>query len=962
MSAKGTPERPARLTPVAPFFESVGGPHRPGSWNGPFEVAVLVTFGALPLVWDACYAVGAPARADQVVRTAFYLAIALVIVRLALPEGSRRTTELPRRLRHTSDLLAGALVALGTEAVGLHWILFSDAVPVLRHDWTWPVSSLELRDLGTLATESWVPDGLGSPKAFPTLYVMDVPLAFLARAFDAHAVLMFALLATALLAGLGLTLLLHRTFGIGLAATLAAIVAYVGSPFAFDELVAGHLPNLLGFALLPFVPLGAVALAGAAFADRRAVAALGLGLGLVVALSAAQIQYVVFDAAAGALAFLARPVPRGRVALAACTAALVVAAAHGQSFAHLIAPGAHGARAAGASPLEWFFTLSKPAPPTLAQSGYIGGYADANRLLPPSAQIAVLSTAAWFVAGFALARGRRAGIFFVALLLAGVVGATGVYGPFAALKLVLTNVRAMTALREAYNWQCLTTLGIVGCLALALEASVLGSARTARWAARGVRSASWALVLIGAYATLSGASAQELHVKVEGPGEAAARAVIAADPSDARVAMLPLIEPIRQDGFTYGGSEPYWAGFGGHPVVTEFDPDPAFATAALLLDEPDPEPGLRLLGRLGVKYLVFRNDLVSDLPQYWFPELFPADWSTREAYPRLQASPSVRVRSHDPLVDVYELATYRAPLSLARHGEPCAGSPALLALAAWPGAIGACPRTPVGAASRDADVRRVPLSGDPATFDPAKAWISSTKLFSLGAAFAAADGAVATTGATLGIQAFPARGGDDVAVPCVALHAPLAAIDGGAFRPLRCGGDLDGNVAWTYFRRAAHDKNTLVLVGRGGDALVGPLATGADLEANAGAARTPYAVPELSTPAQTLAYRRIAPDRLVGNVVAPAGATLLFSDAYDDRWRLHLADGTSLAPTRANGLEAAFALPPGEHAFTLAFEPSRADAALDAMQGATWPLAALAAGALAVAARRSRVSARRGAP
>lgn len=116
-------------------------------------------------------------------------------------------------------------------------------IPVLRHDWAWPLDANGFVDLFVSSTSGWSSGGFGHPSAAPTGYLVGPMLAVLGLILGSRVALTVFLFAIALLAAQSATQIASRLR----APPLPAMLFAVFNPWVFAKLVAGHLYMLVGY-------------------------------------------------------------------------------------------------------------------------------------------------------------------------------------------------------------------------------------------------------------------------------------------------------------------------------------------------------------------------------------------------------------------------------------------------------------------------------------------------------------------------------------------------------------------------------------------------------------------------------------------------------------------------------------------------------------------------------------------
>ncbi len=815
---------------------------------------------------------------------------------------------------------------LGTLAVaGAGWFLAfwpaiaAHGVPVMRHDWTWPVDREEAARLFGVYQAPWVLVGLGVPKGYPTLYPYNFAISALATIFDAHQILAILTLVLTFAATFGMQRMCAKTLGAGGPLSIAAAAFFGFAPFVMDKFVAGHLPNLIGYAALPYLVMSVDAATMAK--DRGAMLRRTIEVAVLIAVSASQIQYLGFDIFL--LAAFVTVCGRPRHALFLALAALLAASLfHIQSISHLLVP--HAVAASQNADPDWLAQLSTSEVRAFAMDSYAAGYARqgfpawiplALRLAVMPLTIVAVAASLSFVRGVAALPGIAATI--------GLMGITGVNGPFSGLRgIALTDVPPLAVFREFYNFEALVAFGLAGAVAIAL--SRIGSRRlrgTLVWL-------SCAVLFVQTLPLLSGAAARELVFW--SPGSVYASLARVLGPGGERIAILPLTGPLQLGDVAWGGTDPFSAGFRGHPTLVEWSPDQVDATLAVL-SYRDPAAFVRLAAAAGIEYVILRRDVRSVLSKYWRPELFPRGWEQPDyASLRAQAFESI---AEDQTATLLKNMDYRGIVQLGDGLRPCFDAEPMLDVARNACRHRSDARNPTAPRSL-----AVPVSNN--SHNPELAWTRPAAAFFMSPAIA---GAPANSAVTIGanVLSFGLDVRADNAhllIRCRATEGLAAFVDGSARGHAICRGPIGEEAAVVDLGPVPAGRRRVVIVNRSGPALLSGLGI------SDGSAPPGKAFSFLSSfPAGdgTLDYERKDAASLSGSYWSPGPASLLFSDAYDPDWTLSLDGGDGSTSSNVNDFENGWPLPAGRHRFALDFRQPLGDRALGDVQLAMWPLCAL---------------------
>jgi len=472
-----------------------------------------------------------------------------------------------------------AAVALAV-AVIVRPLLQLSGLPAFNHDWSWPPTGVQAYTLLHDSMQPYSHNNFGSANYSIVTAPLWAANALATLLFGVSAglkVLVFAILACA---GWSAVFFVRQLGGGRLAQTAGAIL-YIGSPIVANELAAGHVAYLAGYAALP-----AVAACAAMLAQRWSVPA-ALALPAIFPLTEAQPQFAFFYAAVCLLAALcAHRRSSGMILAAAAVAALLAS-----PYEAALAVFGHSVQALSfdQTNTHWVATNSAPLLRSFVASGYAAGYdmAAGGWLI---ALRAIAGTGLWVLAVFCLITTRAN--FARALIAAGIVAAlivAGTNGPFQTVVIwMFTRVPAAALFRELYHFAVFVVLALLAVLALTRG--------------RRMTAVSAALALAFALPQLTGAFWES--VRSYDPREMQTLAGrIAADPGNGSVLFLPLLQPLGPAG--WGGADPDAFAIGAHPAVWEFiQRQPMSQIDALLRYEPD--RAQEILRAFGVRYVVVR--------------------------------------------------------------------------------------------------------------------------------------------------------------------------------------------------------------------------------------------------------------------------------------------------------------------------------------------------------------------
>jgi len=320
-----------------------------------------------------------------------------------------------------------------------------NGVPAVRHDWLWPLEHSAFVTSVTGWTSGWDPGGIGHASPYVTQYLF-VPLVLAAGLAGPAAGLAAYLLAAGAVAGAAAhrLALRHRATPLG-AAGLALFLSC--NPWAYAELVAGHLAMLVAF--------GATVLVWAELSapepDPRIAGLAAFGV-------AFQPQFFGIVALT-ALALIRRPAARAVLAYGSLA-----------MLPYAIGIASHaGALAATPLTLHWERDQSVGPLDAFLLRGYFAGYDGAFRGWLGTLGVALVALPA--AAGAVLVRRPAARFVPVAVVLM-LVLAAGIRGPLGpVLGAVFARVPAAGFYRELYDLVGLAAAGYAVLAASALDAS-----------------------------------------------------------------------------------------------------------------------------------------------------------------------------------------------------------------------------------------------------------------------------------------------------------------------------------------------------------------------------------------------------------------------------------------------------------------------------------------------------------
>lgn len=837
----------------------------------------------------------------------------------------------------------GAVVALFALATffGFRGFLAAHGVPAFRQDWAWPADDDEMHAFWSFITSDWTPAAMGHTKPYPTLYVMFAPLVLLGRVLHPKDVLALFFGFCELAAGVGMYALCRTFFGTRIVAALAAALLFASAPFVVDKTVGGHIHVLLAYALLPWTILVQIA------TDRATRVTLAAWIAVQAALLAAAMSaltFVAFDAVA--MLCVALVLRRRRRAVAVTALCVLLAfACNAQSLYHL---GGNSGLDSGRAAIDWLRYLSVDSARVLSLLSYLPGYArDAMPDWIPAPAVAALAPVSLALVGWAATFASARAVVFALIAVLGIVGTTGVIGPFAPLKeLAYGNVRALAAFREFYNMQSLEMFGLAGAFAAAIHAAL--TRPRYRIAAA---TAAAAFIAVACAPFLSGGLVPQMPYFAE--SQAYRDFARRLTPSGGeRIAMFPIVQPIRRGHVPFAGVDVFPNGFRGHPTLAEWHSEPSVALAALEYERGDVVRANRIFDLLGVKWLLLRDGLTSALPSFWYPSLFPPGWETNGYYRDIAASRDLTPRGTNVDFALLENPHAIPIVALAPARRACDGTPLLVI------ADGACPRFGADPLDAPAGVVRLPLPPDHNAIDPGAAWTTPGAIFSKGPVYAAATSGVGTVSGAPYALHFTAGAGK-IYLRCASDAGVRAYLNGTALGTL-CRTRPGEPPRWFGGAPTRAGANSFVAVNAGGASIL------TDAVVDLGVARgilaplsTFWWAPPFEPPYQRAHVRFARPSatNVRGDYASAVPATLVFSDDFDRGWTASIDGGPPQASRTVNGIENGFDVPAGRHRFVIDFGVSRIDRALGLVQGWLWPIFGATIGATLVSRLGRRTAA-----
>lgn len=477
-------------------------------------------------------------------------------------------------------------VALGLGACALAiWPWIGRGIPAFAHDWKWPLLSAQLDAWPSILHSLWLPWGAGAPAVQE---LAQYPIVVCAWAFGRLLSPAWALyLIVAALYVIASTGAARCARAFGFVPPWQALVAalYTLAPAVTNRLSAGHLPWLLGYALVPWM-LSTLML------RERGWSRAGR-LGLCWGFAAAQVQFLIL--APAVLLAAGRRAFRWDIA----AGALIACGLQAPMIAALLFGHPSTAFAPAHANNDWQLAQSSRA--TLALTGVAdpAGYFQA---FEPNAELLLAPVIGLALFGaFVTARAAPLAL----LWLGSTLWAAGMRGPLAApFAYLFSHVLASSAFREFSHAQVLVTLPFL--LLAAFGARAIAGQRTS------AALAAFALIYLPAAVPALAASSARLDTAVRlGTAYNSVTSAVAALPGNGAVLWMPSAQPMRESD-TRGGADSLALPVGEHPPFVEYRPSVPLIIAARALDAGDPS-ACGLLADLGVQAVVFR-DTIATLP------------------------------------------------------------------------------------------------------------------------------------------------------------------------------------------------------------------------------------------------------------------------------------------------------------------------------------------------------------
>ncbi|MFZ1126470.1 MAG: hypothetical protein WAN59_15150 [Candidatus Baltobacteraceae bacterium] len=833
----------------------------------------------------------------------------------------RNEVELRRRL-HWRELALASLIALSLAIFGFFGFFAQHGVPVLRHDWAWPVDDVELRSFYSAIASPWNLGGAGAPSVYPAMYALAWCMSAMGRVLETKNVLDVLLVSTFLAGFLGVYVIARVDGARQLSALGACIAAttYAVSPFFLNKFIAGHYLNLVGYALFPI--LAALAISIEAKVSKESFFARAIFSGLIVGFSAVQIEYLAFDALLLLLLCVTSANVR-RMTGFSFIAIAIGAVTQSFSLSNLLLPATAAVSLPSQVPLQWFRNMS--VEPRLGLVGY--GYAiDYARQTFAWDQAAIV----WQATGFAalapigITLFARRAVRWPLVCLVGVFCASGTVGPAAELKAWLfARFVALGVFRELYNFTCLTSLGLALCVGTAVDWLVIRATRASMLYARvGLGILTLFTVSVIGYPFAFHRTLGFLYLWR--PSANFERLASRLTDRSARIEFLPAAQPLHSDNtedgfFPFAGTDMWEYQFRGHPVAFDYVPTGPIALGLSALGHEDYAYAARIFGLVGTRYIIARRGMQSYLPRYWFARVFPATWETGSSLGGMRSGKSAfKLMESNSDFDLYENAEYHPILSVAEETLVCDRSEVYQAVF---GDVTGCKKGPAVTPS----IRVLPMPDDD-TYGPFDGWVSAQPFFMVKESVAEHSQSIFTESMRPHVDRFSVRERLFLFASCQAALPATLVIDGRLRRVLRCSPFGSRTDRWERVARLESGMHVVVTEKLPGSMLLNPLIGYRASDGLRGPV-DPAEVAVLGRPGSEVGasgnavlFKRTTPGVITGTVTCALDCVLVQEETFNPHWRLRLEGSPEIPSTRINLTQNGFRVRAGVHRFSLSFE------------------------------------------
>lgn len=872
------------------------------------------------------------------------LATFVVVSRSIL--GTRITvgSEPTRRTFDPRELLPAFVAAAALGIFGFYGFFMAHGVPVLRHDWSWPVDDVELRRFYATIASPWNVGGAGAASVFPAMYALAWCMSALGTILSTKTVLDVLLGGAFVAAFLGIYFI-ARTDPLDPIRPLGALVAataYAVSPFFLNEFVAGHVLNVVAYSLLP--ALAALSLSAEFEQKRERFVARAILAGLVVGFSAIQIQYLAFDAL---LLLLLTVTSRksGRFVLFSLLALIVGSATQAFTLGNLLVPSAAGIDLPPPVTLQWFHDMSVQPRLALFGYGYIADYARqtfvwdmTDRLWQVAAFAALVPVAVTLLV-------RRAARWPL-ICLVGIFFASGILGPAGELKAwFFGHVLAAGLVRELYNFTCLTSLGLALCLGSTVDWFARGTTRAPALAARvAVGALTLFALFVLAYPFAHRRTLDFLYLW--SPSANYERLDSELKDPVARVVFLPSAQPLHSDRtkdgiFSFAGSDMWGYEFRGHPVAFEYIPTGPVALAWSALGHENYRYAAQVLGLLGTRYFIARHDIRSYAPRFWLPQFFPPTWGKGMSLGGLTpGDASLLKTTSNSEFDVYENREYRPIVSIASATFSCDRSVAFQAM------FGDVSECRVGRAVAP-ELRLLPAP-DNDTYTAVDGWVSAQPFSMVNESLAEHWQSIFTESSRPHLERVRLKERLSLFASCQAATAAKVTVDENMVVSLRCAPFRSRKDQWQEIAKLPAGPHTLLIEKKPGPMVFNPLVGRRSSSVQSGAfdpvdvAVLPRHDSAQLTPTASVSFERRAGHWLTGTVTCAKPCFLVFTETFSPQWTLTLQGNAPIPSRQINLTQNAFNVPAGSHLFNLEYRPPPLNRVLLGIGNSSWLVAGVA--------------------